>query len=141
MGRAKPPSIVVPTRQISAPAATATISLRTITNGHSVGTDETKVCPRTDTTGRSAEALDDGGVGHAAALAHRLQAVTAAGALELVHQRGHELGAGAAERVTERDGAAVRVHLAHVGVVLLLPGEHDRREGLVDLGHVDLVDR
>ena len=70
--------------------------------------------------------LDDGGVGHAAALAHRLQAVAAAGALELVEQRGHELGAGAAERVTEGDRAAVDVHLAHVGVVLLLPREHDR---------------
>src|SRR5262245_49047192 len=41
----------------------------------------------------SAEALDDGGVGHAAALAHGLQSVTAAGALELVEQRGQELGA------------------------------------------------
>jgi hypothetical protein len=36
--------------------------------------------------------LDDGGVGHAAALAHGLEAVAAAGALELVEQRGHELG-------------------------------------------------
>src|SRR4051794_39609790 len=67
------------------------------------------------------QALDDRGVGHAAALAHRLQAVTAAGALELVEQRRHEAGAGAAERVAERDGAAVHVDLAHVGVVLLLP--------------------
>ena len=39
------------------------------------------------------QALDDGGVGHAAALAHRLQAVAAAGALELVEQRRHEAGA------------------------------------------------
>ena len=59
-----------------------------------------------------AEALDDGGVGHAAALAHRLQAVAAAGALELVEQRGHQPGAGAAERVAEGDGAAVDVDLA-----------------------------
>src|ERR1700686_1885762 len=37
-----------------------------------------------------AEALDDGGVGLPAALAHRLQAVAAAGAFELVEERGHE---------------------------------------------------
>jgi hypothetical protein len=63
-----------------------------------------------------AKALDDGGVGHAAALAHRLEAVAAAGALELVEQGGHELGARAAERVAEGDGAAVDVDLAHVGL-------------------------
>ena len=38
----------------------------------------------------SVEPLDDGGVGHAAALAHREQAVAAAGALELVEQRGQQ---------------------------------------------------
>src|SRR5688500_15958623 len=77
--------------------------------------------PANSTKKRSAQALDDRRVGHAAALAHGLQAPAAAGALELVEQCGHELGAGAAERVTEGDGAAVRVHLAHVRVVLLLP--------------------
>ena len=61
---------------------------------------------------RQPEALDDRGVGHAAALAHGLQAVAAAGALELVEQRGHEPGARAAERVAEGDGAAVDVDLA-----------------------------
>src|SRR5438045_1444676 len=38
----------------------------------------------------SLQALDDGDVGLAAALAHGLQAEAAAGALELVQQRGHE---------------------------------------------------
>src|SRR5215216_7748910 len=75
----------------------------------------------------STEALDDHGVGHAAPLAHDLQAPTAVGALELVHERGGESGAGAAERVAEGDRAAVHVDLDHVGVVLLLPCEHHRR--------------
>src|SRR5262245_19057028 len=89
----------------------------------------------------SAEALDDGGVGHAAALAHGLQAVPAASALQLVEQRGQQLGARAAERVAEGDGAAVDVGLGQVGARLELPGQHDRGEGLVDLEQVDVVDR
>ena len=51
-----------------------------------------------------------------------------------------QLGARGAERVAEGDGAAVDVDLVHVGVVLLLPGQHDRGEGLVDLDQVDVVD-
>ena len=39
---------------------------------------------------RKSQSFDDRGVGHAAALAHRLQAVAAAGALELVQQRRHQ---------------------------------------------------
>src|SRR4051812_45087293 len=87
------------------------------------------------------QALDDGGVGLAAALAHRLQPVAAAGALELVQQRRHQPGTGRAERVAERDRAAVDVDLGQVGAGLLLPREHHRREGLVDLDQVDVVDR
>src|SRR4029079_10907169 len=87
--------------------------------------------PGYDRAGRDLQALDDGGVGHAAAFAHRLEAVPAAGALELVEQRRHQAGARCAERVTERNGAAVRVHLRHVRVVFLLPRQHDRRERLV----------
>src|SRR2546428_718926 len=72
--------------------------------------------------------------------AYRLEAEAATGALQLAQERAHELGAGTPERVAQRDGAAVDVHLAHVGVVLLLPREHDRRERLVDLDQVDLID-
>ena len=43
--------------------------------------------------------------------------------------------------MTEGDRAPVDVDLRHVGVVLLLPRQHDRRERLVDLDEVDLVDR
>ena len=83
----------------------------------------TRACPGRGRSGRacprrrsrvlpgSAEALDDRDVGLAAALAHRLQAVAAAGALELVEQRRHEPGAGRADRVAERDATAVDVDL------------------------------
>src|SRR5690348_4263120 len=85
---------------------------------------------------RSGEALDDGDVGLAAALAHGLHAVSTASALELVEQRRHQPGAGCAERVTQRDRAAVDVDLGEVEPGLLLPREHDRRERLVDLDEV-----
>src|SRR5207237_10761011 len=82
------------------------------------------------------EPLDEGGVGHAAALAHGLEAPAAAAAFELAHERGEQPGTRATEGVAEGDGTAVDVDLVHVGVVLLLPGQHHRGEGLVDLGQV-----
>src|SRR5215211_4424196 len=85
--------------------------------------------------------LDDRGVGQSAALAHDLQPVPATGSLELVQQRRHQLRARRAERVPERDRAAIHVGLGEVGAVLLLPGEDHRSERLVDLEQVDLVER
>ena len=41
----------------------------------------------------------------------------------------------------ERDGTAVGVDDLHVGVVLLLPRQHHRGEGLVDLHGIDVVHR
>ena len=41
---------------------------------------------------RLPEPLDDGGVGHAAALAHGLEAPPAAAALELAHEGGEKTG-------------------------------------------------
>src|SRR5271165_7668840 len=87
------------------------------------------------------EALDDRDVGGAAALAHRLQAVAAADALELVEHRREQLGPGGPERMPERDRAAVRVDLLGVGLDVLEPGHDNRGEGLVDLHDVDVVDR
>src|SRR5579872_6918761 len=79
--------------------------------------------PRTAAMTRRLEPLDDRGVGHAAALTHGLQAVAAAGGLEVVQQRGHQLGAGATERVAEGDRAAARVQLVLVRTELLRPGQ------------------
>src|SRR3954454_21705898 len=97
------------------------------------------------TTMRSAspmglEALQDHGVRHPAALAHRLHAVAATGALELAEQRARDASAGYAERVTERDGFAVHVDPAHFGVHLVLPRQDDDRERLVDLDEVHVVE-
>src|SRR5262245_62111482 len=79
------------------------------------------------------EALEDRHVRLAAALAHGLEAVAAAGALQLGQQGGHQPGAGGAERVAEGDGAAVDVDLGVVGAGVLEPRHHHRGEGLVDL--------
>src|SRR6476620_2301663 len=88
----------------------------------------------------SVEPLDDGGVRHAAGLAHRLQPVAAAGLLEVVEQGRHEPGAGGAQRVAEGDRAAPRVELRVLDPELGLPGQRYGGEGLVDLERVDLVD-
>src|SRR5437588_2684999 len=77
--------------------------------------------------------LDDGHVGLAAPFAHGLEAVAAAGSLELVQQRGHQPRPGGTQRMTQRDGAAVDVDLVEVSACLLLPCQHDGCECLVDL--------
>ena len=64
----------------------------------------------------SAEAFDDGGVCETAALTHRLEAVAAPRALQLVEQRRHESCARAPERVTESNRTTVGIHLVHVRV-------------------------
>ncbi len=86
----------------------------------------------------ASDALDDGAGPEPATTAHRDQAFCPVGAFELVEGLGQQDGAGAAERVTERDGATVGVDGVHVGVVLLGPRQDDRGERFVDLGHVDV---
>jgi hypothetical protein len=66
----------------------------------------------------SADALDDGRVGHAAALAHGLQAVSNTAGGHVVDQRGHQPGTGRAERVADGDGSAARVEPGRVGAGL-----------------------
>src|SRR3989441_6094942 len=89
----------------------------------------------------ASEPLDDGRDPLAEADAHRLEPVATAAPLKLVEQGRHELCAGAAEWVAERDRAAVDVHPAHGRTQLPFPCEHDRGESLVDLEEVDLVQR
>jgi MFS family permease len=85
--------------------------------------------------------LDDGHVGHAAAFAHRLQAVALAALLQRVHQRGHQLGARAAQRMPQRNRAAIDVEpRPDRPPTSLQPGHRHRGEGLVDLEQVDVVD-
>src|SRR5438270_7799956 len=80
---------------------------------------------RTPPWSSTAEPFDDGDVGLAAAFAHGLQAVAAAGALELVEQGCHQADAGGAQRVAQGDGATVDVDLGEVGARLPLPRQHD----------------
>jgi hypothetical protein len=56
-----------------------------------------------------AEPLDDGGVGHPAALAHRLQPIPTAALFERIDECGHDAGTASVQRVTDRDGPAVGV--------------------------------
>src|SRR5262249_9530065 len=58
-----------------------------------------------------AQSFENGDVGLTAPFAHRLQPPTLAGALELAEERRHEARPRRAERVPERDGAAIHVDL------------------------------
>src|SRR6266536_172787 len=89
---------------------------------------------------RSGDAFDDGGVGHAAALAHGLQTVLNTFGRHAVDEGGHQPGAGPAERVADGDGAAARVEPVRVGAGLGQPGQRHRGERLVDLERADVAD-
>src|SRR5581483_5511082 len=72
--------------------------------------------------------------------AHRRDAVAAAAPLHLVEQRRHNARAAAAERVAERDRAAVDVDTAHIEVQLADIVQRLRGERLVDLEEIDVFD-
>src|SRR6266851_8919042 len=86
---------------------------------------------------RERAGLEPGGA-HAAADAHGDHAVAGVAALEFADECGGEFGAGAAEGVTEGDGAAVGIDARGVEAGLLDDGEGLRGEGFVELddGHV-----
>src|ERR1700709_2093583 len=86
------------------------------------------------------KAFDDRHVGETAAFAHRLQAPLLVAVLERIQKRRHQLGAGGAERVAERDGAAMDVEARRIGAGVLEPRHGHRREGFVDLEQIDVVD-
>ena len=77
-------------------------------------------------SGCGSDAFDDGRVGHARALAHRLQAVASACGLEVIDEGGQQAGARRAECMAERDRATPRVELGRVGAEFVRdvePGE------------------
>src|SRR6478609_7264116 len=76
--------------------------------------------------------LHDDRVALATAGADRRAAVAAAAAAQLEHERADDAGAGRADRVTERHGAAVDVHALLVDPEHARAVERDRRERLVD---------
>jgi hypothetical protein len=75
---------------------------------------------------RLVQSLDDGGVGHAAALTHRLQRVSAAALFQSVDKRRHDASAAGAQRMSDGDGAAIDVGLRQIGTGVLGPGQHYR---------------
>src|SRR5216684_3418910 len=75
-------------------------------------------------------------IGHATTFAHCLQAVALVALLERVDQRGHQLGAGAAQGMAERNGAAIDVEFCRVRAGGLEPRRRHRSKGLVDLEQV-----
>src|SRR3546814_10436411 len=60
---------------------------------------------------QSAQPLDDRHIRHTAAFAHRLHAIATVRAFQLMQQRRHQLHTGGAERMRQRDRAAVDVGL------------------------------
>src|SRR5262249_740849 len=86
------------------------------------------------------EPLEDRGGADRGTAAHRHERQRPLAALELVQRGGEQPGAGRAGRVAGRGRAAARVHALHVGLDDPRPREHHRREGLVDLDHVEVRD-
>src|SRR5205085_6251989 len=84
-----------------------------------------RTCSRSDP-------FDDGPRAGAPGGAHRHEPDLLAGALELVQQRRDQAGAARAERVAERQRAAVDVDAVPVGIDLAPPRGDDRAERLVD---------
>lgn len=83
--------------------------------------------------------FDDGGIGLATALAHRLQAVPEVSAAHVEDHVGEDAGTGTPERVTESDRTTVGVELV-LGCADLLPPRHGHRsERLVDLEDADVL--
>jgi alkylation response protein AidB-like acyl-CoA dehydrogenase len=85
--------------------------------------------------------LDDARGRQRAAGAHGDQGQVRVAPLQLVQGGGQQPGAGRADRVAERDRAAVDVDPVLVRLVHPHPGQRDRRERLVHLEQVDVGDR
>src|SRR3954454_9944298 len=96
-----------------------------------------KAAPR---TGSAAIYFEDDCVALATAGADCGHAEPTAAAAQLVHERAEDPGAGRANRMTERNRAAVHVHLRLVEPEHAHRVDCDRRERLVELEQVDVVD-
>src|SRR5947208_209972 len=82
--------------------------------------------------------LDDDGDALAAADAGRAEPEAAAAATQLVEEVRGDARARGAQRVAERDGAAVDVGALAVEAQLTLDGDVLRGEGLVDLDEIEV---
>jgi len=80
-------------------------------------------------------AFKDSRGAHAAADTHRHHAVARVAALEFAHKRGREFCAGAAERVSQRNRAAIRIYPRGIEIRLLNHGQRLRRERFIQFDH------
>src|SRR5882762_3474771 len=99
-----------------------------------------------DTTGATAWlpifsflALNGEGDAHTPADAERRQATLRVALLHFVQQRDENAAARGADRVPERDGASVHIHLAGVPAHLPVHGDSLCGKGLVDLHQVEVL--
>src|SRR4051812_2048778 len=88
----------------------------------------------------SADALEDGSHALATTDAHRLESERLVLELQTVDQRAGDARAGHAERVTDGDRAAVHVEPVDVDAELLVRRDDLRRERLIDLDEVEVID-
>src|SRR6185437_6319310 len=74
--------------------------------------------------------------------AHRTQRPPAAGALQLIHGSGGEPRTAHAERMAERDGPPLRIHMSRIIGDSQLPQHREPLggESLVELDQVEIVD-
>ena len=85
--------------------------------------------------------IEDAGGAHAASYTHRDETVACVSPPHLVEERRRELGARAAEWMAEGDRAAVDVEAFRIDRQLAQARQHLRRERLVQLDEVDLIER
>src|SRR5262245_28482025 len=83
--------------------------------------------------------LDDQRIALTTAATQRGRAQTAAAAAQLEREREHEPGTGHPDRVTQRDRAAVDVDDVPADAEVVHGLQADRRERLVDLDEVEVV--
>src|SRR5262245_30705917 len=84
-------------------------------------------------------ARDAHGDAHAAADAQRRQALLGVALLHLVEQRHENARPRRADRMAERDGAAIDVDLRRIPAEILVDGAGLRREGLVRLDEIEVA--
>src|SRR5579871_960333 len=85
------------------------------------------------------KAFDNRDVRLAAALTHRLQTPGLVLVLECMKECGHQLGAGRAKRVAERDRAAVHIDLCRISMDIVEPRDGYGGECLVDFVDIDVA--
>src|SRR5213082_708380 len=84
-------------------------------------------------------ALDREGDTHAAPDTQRRESPLGVALAHLVKQRHQDAAAGGADRVAERNGAAVHVDLGRVPAHLAIDGDGLRRERFVDLHQIEIL--